>query len=992
MSHYCSVYRLLISITGATLLVLTSGFLRADMSVLETERLRIVYFEPGPEYLVPYATQSFLGSLTAQETRFGYVPEDKVTVLLKDFSDYGNAAATLGAPQNRIFMEIAPANLAFETLSAGERLFTIANHELVHITTSDLANSEDEFFRSFFKGKVFPVSDHPESILYFYLTNPRASAPSWYHEGSASFMETWFAGGLGRAQGGYDEMVFRGKVRDGTTFYDPLGLISKGVEVDFHVGGNAYLYGTRFMSYLALQYSPEKLLDWLRRDKGTLRGYSSDFERVYAMPIKTAWQEWIDWEQDFQRKNLESVNEYPVTTYKKVAKRGLGAVSRAYLSKDRSTLYAAVRYPGQVPSLVSIAMNDGAVKVLTEVTNAVSYRVTSLAFDSDNEILFFTTNNKNHRNVVEFDIKTGQTRTLLSGARIGDLAYNPTDRSLWGLRTNNGFVMMVRIPYPYTQWETLHVFPYGEVPFDLDVSPDGGLVSASFAGLDPSGAQNMEVRVMRASDLLAGDPAPIQKFQFGTAIPEGFVFSDDGKYLFGSSYYTGVSNIFRFEIATGELTAWTNAEVGFFHPVPISDSEMLVFAHTADGFVPALIQPQQTEDLSAITFLGDLVARQHPVVQEWGIGPPSQVDYQSQITRQGPYEPLRELELEALYPVIEGYKDAVSLGISARFSDPVGFDEVVANLGYSPDNALQSSERTHASASFRHGMWSGGLKYNAADFYDLFGPTKRSREGHSAHLKYQRPLLYNPPETLNMVAEGAYYGNLDSLPNFQNIGAPSELLEMSLGLEYKGARSSIGEVDEETGYNWSLTGHLYGSEGDVVPGVFGQFDIGYPLSLDHSSIWLRTAAGGSYGDADDPLANAFFGGFGNNYVDNGDVKRYRDMLRMPGFEIDALGGRTFAKTMLEWNVSPIRFEAVGTPAFYISWARPALFTSALTTDFSDSNLRQDAFNIGAQIDFKIQVMHRLPMMLSLGYAKGYAQDSQSGTTEQSEWMISLKVL
>ena len=111
------------------------------------------------------------------------------------------------------------------------------------------------------------------------------------------------------------------------------------------------------------------------------------------MPIKTAWQEWIDWEQDFQRKNLESVNEYPVTTYKKVAKRGLGAVSRAYLSKDRSTLYAAVRYPGQVPSLVSIAMNDGAVKVLTEVTNAVSYRVTSLAFDSDNEILFFTTNN-----------------------------------------------------------------------------------------------------------------------------------------------------------------------------------------------------------------------------------------------------------------------------------------------------------------------------------------------------------------------------------------------------------------------------------------------------------------------------------------------------------------------------------------------------------------------------------------------------------------------
>ena len=64
-------------------------------------------------------------------------------------------------------------------------------------------------------------------------------------------METWLGGGLGRAQGGYDEMVFRAMVRDGANFYDPLALVSKGTEVDFQVGANAYLYGARFMSYLA---------------------------------------------------------------------------------------------------------------------------------------------------------------------------------------------------------------------------------------------------------------------------------------------------------------------------------------------------------------------------------------------------------------------------------------------------------------------------------------------------------------------------------------------------------------------------------------------------------------------------------------------------------------------------------------------------------------------------------------------------------------------
>ena len=62
---------------------------------------------------------------------------------------------------------------------------------------------------------------------------------------------------------------------------------------------------------------------------------------------------------------------------------------------------------------------------------------------------------------------------LLKGRASATWRSIRADRSLWGLRTNNGFVMLVRIPYPYTEWETVHVFPYGEVPIDLDISPDG---------------------------------------------------------------------------------------------------------------------------------------------------------------------------------------------------------------------------------------------------------------------------------------------------------------------------------------------------------------------------------------------------------------------------------------------------------------------------------------------------------------------------------------
>ncbi len=112
-----------------------------------------------------------------------------------------------------------------------------------------------------------PQSQHPETLLYSYLTIPRFTAPRWLNEGIAVFMETWMGGGVGRAQGGYDEMVFRAMVRDDAHFYDPLGLASRGIRVSFQTGGNAYLYGTRFITYLAYAYSPGegRRLDEARR-------------------------------------------------------------------------------------------------------------------------------------------------------------------------------------------------------------------------------------------------------------------------------------------------------------------------------------------------------------------------------------------------------------------------------------------------------------------------------------------------------------------------------------------------------------------------------------------------------------------------------------------------------------------------------------------------------------------------------------------------------
>jgi hypothetical protein len=541
----------------ATVLALISGSaFPVDLSFLETDELRIVYF-PDELSLVPHATQSFLSGLAAHRRVWGYVPNDGVNLFLRDWRDRGNAT-TYWVPHNLIEFDVAPYYNPYETFTSADPFEALAVHELAHSATTDRASPEDYRWRHFFHGKVAVDSAHPETLLYNYLTVPRGVAPRWYAEGSAVFMETWMTGGVGRAQGGYDEMVFRAMVQDGAKFFDPLGLVSKGTEIDFQRGANAYLYGTRFMDYLGFTYGPDRLLAWWRRDAGSRRYYADQFQQVFGLPLKESWQRWIDFEHDFQRKNLESVHEHPLTEFHDLTHKDLGAVSRSYLSKDGSKLYMAVSYPGQVAHVVSVSRRDGSVTQLAEIKGSRGYTVTSLAFDPQTETLFFTSNNvTSYRNIEALDLRTGKTRMLFHAGRIGDIVFNPADRSLWGLRFVNGLDVLVRLPPPYNTWYRVHTFAPDEQAFDLDLSPDGTLASVSVSGRGTRiGAPHVtQVHVIRTDALVHGDSTPLHTFSMGSAVPEGFVFSPDGRYLFGSSFYTGVSNIYRYELATEKLDA-----------------------------------------------------------------------------------------------------------------------------------------------------------------------------------------------------------------------------------------------------------------------------------------------------------------------------------------------------------------------------------------------------------------------------------------------------
>ncbi len=312
------------------------------------------------------------------------------------------------------------------------------------------------------------------------------------------------------------------------------------------------------------------------------------------------------------------------------------------------------------------------------------------------------------------------------------------------MRHENGLATLVRIPKPYDRWYRLHTFPYGVVPYDLDISPDGRLLSASVA--EVNGDQFLRVWELDRA-CWPGRCKPLSEFRFGQSVPESFVFSQDGRYLYGSSYYTGVSNIFRYEVATGDVEAVSNAETGFFRPVPLADGRLVVLTYTGDGLRSrdhraASDQGRQRDHVPGRRARGEVSGRQDVAGGAAQHRRRREADHRTR----GRTFRWRNLALANAYPVLQGYKNYAGIGyhVQLRRSAPVREPRHHRCLHADSQPAQRASAATSTSTG-RYEFWKAELSWNRSDFYDLFGPTKRSRKGYAAKLGYDWLLIYDEP-------------------------------------------------------------------------------------------------------------------------------------------------------------------------------------------------------------------------------------------------------
>jgi hypothetical protein len=732
-------------------------------------------------------------------------------------------------------------------------------------------------------------------------------------------------------------------------------------------------------------FGPEKLIEWVSRSDESKGYFQSQFGKVFGRPLDDVWAEWVEWEHQFQRANLEQLREYSITEHRDISLRSLGSVSRSHYDSARGEIYSAVNYPGEFAHIAAIDVNTGRLRKVCDVKGPMLLSVTSLAYDPSTGTAFYTTDNYDWRDIVKVDIVSGETTMLLEDCRIGDLVFNPVDKSLWGIRHFNAISTLVRIPFPYQEWNQIHSWPYGKDIYDIDISRDGSRLTASLAEI--SGQQSLIA--MEVEALLKGDSVYVTLYDFGNSSPMNFVHSDDNRYLYGSSYYTGVSNVFRYDFKLDSMECLSNCETGYFRPNQISEDSLVVFRFSGEGFLPTKIAIQPLEDVNAIDFLGQRVIESFPVLENWKLGSPADINIDSLTTYSGAYRPLSHLGLMSFYPIVEGYKEYPAYGGQFDFSTPIGMHSASLTASYSPNHRLPENERLHARFDYEYDPWNFSATYNGADFYDLFGPTKTSRKGYSASLGYHHTLIMDDPKRLEYRVGISGYGGLERLPDYQNISSSfDKLLALNGTMSYRNTKFSIGAVEYEGGVTWKMISMNNYVNGMLFPQVVTAFDFGFQLPLPHAPVWVRSAVGYSPGPRNEPFANFFFGGFGNNWVDWQAEKRYRKYYSFPGVELNEINGTNFGKLLVEWTLPPIRFRRLGFPAFYATWIRTALFGTALATNVETDNRRSELFNLGSQIDVRLQLLSHLRLTLSAGYALAF----EEGKRPSDEFMFSVKLL
>ena len=959
----------------------------------------ICFFNRDQSQYIPFLMRRYQRSRALHSQIWGELPEQAPFMMLSDWEDDGNGGVA-AMPHTLIQIGMAPLNMSYYISPSNERYDHLFKHELTHVIMDDKTNRVDRGWRAFTGTKVVPNSEYPVSALWSYFNTPRWYCPRWYHEGIACFMETWLADGAGRSLGGYDETYFRTQIKEGRQLFSIVGLETEGSTTDFQQGATSYLYGTRFVNYLTLKYGFDNLVRFYNRTEDSRTSYIRQFKDVYGSSLRQVWSDWQEYEKEHQEENLEKIAEYPLTQVNGFTSLPVGGMSPMIIDEERRVAYAATNHKGDLAQIVELQLDsDAKPRRLAYVEDPAMYQISYLAYDKKGGRLFWTERNSKMRSLVVYDLAKKKITKELKYHRVYDLCYDNVRGGLYALMSNGGVIHLVKYDPSLEKREVLYSFPFGVSVSDLDVSHDGKNIVVAVLGT--KGQQSLVM--FSVDDLEDNSPTSQTLYTLYDSNLTQYRFSADDSRLVGTSYYTGVANIWEYDMATGDFNLLSNTQTGLYAPYLAANDTIYALESHSEGMSPVVFERQVLSDANSVGFLGQKAYNANPDIAELSTLKDEfpDISFGQVYDSIKVYSPFKEIRFQGAYPDISGFVDRKAwnnvtpvLGYHFAFYDPLSLFSINLVLGASPWSNNAWKNRFHASADIKYYNWQLNAAWNPTCFYDLFGPRRASRKGYNVSLSYNRRRSMQPPFSIDWGAAVAHYGDMDALPLYQDIGVQEGITSFQTANAYFNvgkSLASMGAVTAEQGYSVLVNAYTYLAEGKFFPSLDISGNLGFLLPVgQHNSFWIKACAGQSFGDRGSVFGNSYFGGFRNNYVDNGAVNRYRTLNAMPGAYIDQISAHNYAKFTGEINFCPIRFNNFGALQCYPNYIQFNVFANDLMTDRWGNGYienRRNYISTGSQVNIQLVLFSSLKTTLSFGYARVWG-----GGLNRGEFMASLKLL
>jgi hypothetical protein len=508
---------------------------------------------------------------------YHHKPDQKVSIIVKDYDDYSNGAAYFY--DNKI--EIWASALDFDLRGTHNWLRNVVTHEFTHIVQIQTSMKFGRRVPAVYLQWLGYESERRTDVLYGYpnviVSYPISGfvVPSWFAEGVAQY---------NRRELGYDswdshrDMILRMYALDDNMLtwseMAVFGKTSLGNE-------SSYNAGFAFVHYIADSYGEENLQE-ISRNLSSLTETTIDgaIEKALGKNGEQVYNEWRTFlRRDYASRTSEIKSNLVAGTI--IADVGFGNFYPTF-SPDGKTIAYISNKEADYFGLSSIYLYDVETKKEKLLKEGVH---SNISWSPDGKKIYYSKSTRKNPHwsklydLYVYDIAHDKETRLTYGARANSPSVSPDGTTIAYVSGRDGTLNIFTISSDGANQTQLTHYSNGEQVYNPKWSPDGKHIIFDYS-----------IKDGRDVALVAAAGGDVQFVRSEPYDERNAVFSSDGASIIYASDETGIFNLYSFDLRTKNKKQLTNVLGGAFMPTVNADGQIAFASYTSSGYKIAYLE------------------------------------------------------------------------------------------------------------------------------------------------------------------------------------------------------------------------------------------------------------------------------------------------------------------------------------------------------------------------------------------------------------------